>query len=479
MARRPRLGDPAGTQGFNRLRSAIVFNKRHRLAGLLGATTILGVPALAIADTLTVNDLTTGADTALTSGASGTGNLVLNTDDNASDPLNGCNAGSLSGTKDERVKIRVAASTNRSDGQAVISLNSSDVYFSDCGAPGAQQVQFSALRSGSAVISAAYVSGGKQDRDGVLRPASYTTVDTMTVTVTAPSLALPTVSGAFTSAANPAGWFNIRPTVEWTFGGGAYSSLAGDCLTATGTPLSQQVPAGDTAAGAVTCTATNATGSSAPATVPYKLDTQRPTNAVSSSILSTYTLGAALPAASSACAGTDAGPSGIKSVGTGSKTSALTVNGVGSETISCNNATDNADNVHSTASTKTYSVQYARSAGFETNLASPINVEGNSRVSQKRAVPVKFMLEGDPSNGFNVSGWSVNREKQTCGSETWTDEGALPTTSDSTGLRYDQVSDEYLANVKVGDLAAGTCYRIVVNLDDSTKLVTPKFQMIK
>jgi hypothetical protein len=292
------------------------------------------------------------------------------------------------------------------------------------------------------------------------------------------TLAAPTVSGALTTSPNAAGWFNSRPTVQWTFGGGAYTSLTGDCATASGNPLSQLVPSGDTGTGSVTCTATNATGSSAPATVSYKLDETKPTSSVSGFVAdAVYSLGDVLPTAG--CTGSDA-TSLIKTGfdGVVTQTAFLTGNGVGTASFTCNGAEDNADNVQTVAgATRSYTVQYVRDGG----ILQPINADGNSVFNIKRAVPVKFRLAGDEPNGFDPSNWTLKRENRQCGSESWEAEtlADVGTTAATTGLRYDPTADQYIANATLNGATVGKCYVFVVGLDDNTAIESPKFKVGK
>lgn len=448
-----------------------MFSKTRRLQVAIAAAALIAVPAVALADTLTVNDVTTGADASVAVGATGNAKLQLNvTDNNGSDPLNGCNAGSATSSRgDERVKFSVSASTNRADSQPVISLSSSEVLFAECtaAAGGTQQVSFSALRSGTAVISASYVTGGKRDSNGNILPAQYKTSDTMTVTVSGPTLAAPTVSGALSGGTlgNP-GWYTAAPTATWTLGGGLAASFGGHCDNAGAFRGSASVGSIDTDSGSVTCSATNAAGTASD-TLTYKLDSMNPSISVTGvSAGAIYYVGTTIPTAGCSQA-TDA-TSGVAS---SSASPTLTGGLLGALSATCS-ATDFAGNVGSDR--VNYSVLYERDGG----ILQPINPDGNSVFSQKRAVPVKFQLKNDAPDGFNVAGWQVKREAQQCGSESWSVESPDPAmTSETTGLRYDPAADQYIANATLNGTTVDKCYRFVVVFNDGTSLASPKFKV--
>lgn len=302
-----------------------------------------------------------------------------------------------------------------------------------------------------------------------------------------PTLAAPTVSGALSDGTvGDNGWYTAAPTATWTLGGGTAASFTGHCLDPATSAFraSASVGSTDTATGSVTCSATNATGTGS-RTLNYKLDGTRPTSDVAGFTAgTTYNRGDTLPTAS--CDGSDA-TSGIKvdgdgnEIGNGTLTavSSLTVNGVGTASWYCNGAEDNAGNDQTTQSaTRGYSVQYARDGG----ILQPINADGNSVFSQKRAVPVKFQLGQDPAGGFDVSSWTLRRENVQCGNEvTWVAESTVDTgtTSSNTGLRYDATADQYIANATLSGTTVGKCYRFVVGFDDGTTLESPKFKIGK
>jgi hypothetical protein len=110
----------------------------------------------------------------------------------------------------------------------------------------------------------------------------------------------------------------------------------------------------------------------------------------------------------------------------------------------------------------------------------PINPDGNSLFSQKRAVSVKFHLSGDPATGFEVGTWKLRREAQQCGTENWTPEGVdSATTSSSTALRYDATTDQYIATATLSGTSVDKCYRFVVEFDDGTSLASAKLKVAR
>lgn len=152
-----------------------------------------------------------------------------------------------------------------------------------------------------------------------------------------------------------------------------------------------------------------------------------------------------------------------------------TSNGVGAFTATCSGAADRAGNA-ALAVSAAYKVEYQRDGG----ILQPINPDGSSLFSQKRAVPVKFHLSGDPATGFAVTSWKLRRETQQCGNENWTAETVdSTTTSTSTALRYDATADQYIANATLSGTSVDKCYRFVADLDDGTSLASARFKVAR
>lgn len=204
---------------------------------------------------------------------------------------------------------------------------------------------------------------------------------------------------------------------------------------------------------------------------PFKIDSVAPSVSVTGvSDGSTYPLGS-VPVAG--CDTTDA-TSDVKDAATVGVTGG-TSNGVGSFTATCSGANDQAGNAASAVSAA-YKVEYLRDGG----ILQPINPDGTSAFSQKRAVPVKFQLAGDPATGFEVGSWKLRREAQSCGVESFTPENLeSTTTSSSTVLRYDATADQYIANATLSGTSVDKCYRFVVDFDDGTSLASAKFKVAR
>jgi hypothetical protein len=151
----------------------------RRLAALL-ALVGLSVAAVALADTVTVNDVVTGGDATKNVGETGTVKFVM-TNTNGDGGANGCNT---AGANPVTFNVTSSQSTK-------VSLDSSTITFPGCDEANAQTVGYTAVAEGSSVISVSYASGGKT---GTQTASAYGTSDTMTVTVTSPNAA-PTVPG--------------------------------------------------------------------------------------------------------------------------------------------------------------------------------------------------------------------------------------------------------------------------------------------
>jgi hypothetical protein len=139
---------------------------------------LLAVPALALADTLTVsNTLITNTNATKAPGDTGTANVWLETTNGTpAGDTNGCNASTNTGQG-----VTVTLSSNNS---AVTFPSGNTATITDCGSDKAKQIAYKVAdnaAAGSAVISAA-ATGGKTDGTRL-----YNTSDNLTVTITAPA----------------------------------------------------------------------------------------------------------------------------------------------------------------------------------------------------------------------------------------------------------------------------------------------------
>ncbi|CAA9432864.1 MAG: hypothetical protein AVDCRST_MAG03-3368 [uncultured Rubrobacteraceae bacterium] len=178
---------------------------------------ILALPAMALADTLTVsNTLVTNTDTSKAPGDTGTANVWLEVTNGAPNgDVNGCNVTSaLPGTV-----------TFSSNNPAVTFPQGNTVQLTDCSAIDDKTGARSNVKSiaykvadnaaaGQAVLSAT-VSGGKSG-------SKYLTTDTLTVTITAPAKQNTTVALDPTS-----GTYGGNATLKATLKTGGHSALSG------------------------------------------------------------------------------------------------------------------------------------------------------------------------------------------------------------------------------------------------------------
>ncbi|HEX2384413.1 MAG TPA: PxKF domain-containing protein, partial [Acidimicrobiales bacterium] len=185
----------------------------------------------------------------------------------------------------------------------------------------------------------------------------------------------------------------------------------------------------------------------------------------------TYALGA-VPTAG--CTTTDQpGLSGVKTNATLSLTGG-TVNGVGTFIAACNGAADHAGNTASKS--VTYKVEYTGVSG----ILQPINPDNTSVFNRGKAVPVKFRLAGDEPNGFNYSGWKLQRQQINCASFDNVDAMQEPIVENpSNAFRYDAGADQYIYNANFSDKPAGTCWKVVVTLDSNQPLESAIFKLQK
>lgn len=513
--------------------------RRMLRGGVAGALAILGsVATVAIADTVTINEVGVSGDSQKTVGQSGQLSVHLTVDDNATDPVNGCNASSTA-----PVTVRLESSNP----SAVSLANSGEVVFTTCDT---KQLAYQAVGAGSATVETKSVTGGRTVQGN---SPSYTKTDTHTIAVSGPSDTTPPVIGrTITPAPNTAGWNNGALSVSWTAtdlesavtilsgcgtqnfstetagttsscsaqsaGGSSSDSVTikidstkpvisgstGTYTPGTWTNQSVTVSFGCADAGAVqsglktnTVAGDTLTGSGADQSLTntgactdvadntadaveignIDIDKVKPVNSVTGiSPPAQYVLGA--PGPTLGCDTSDAlsGVASSATLGQLTGTGTTNPNGVGVFTATCTGGADNAGN-SADAAHDSYSVVYGMGSG----IGQPINADGNSVFSQKRAVPVKFSLPGDESvGGFDVSGWALKLVGAACGTESsWDPEMTPETTSTNTGLRYDATADQYIANATLAGTTVNKCYRFTVALDDGTVLQSPKFKVGK
>ena len=164
---------------------------------------LLAIPAVALADTLIVNDLVTNTDTSKAPGGTGTANVWLNTTNgDPSGDTNGCNAATATATA--TATGQAATVTLSSTNSAISFPNGASAALTACGSENAKQIAYKVAddaQAGQAVIKGA-VTGGKSGQTNL-----YNVNDALTVTITAPAKQNTAVSNV------PGG------TANWSFAG--------------------------------------------------------------------------------------------------------------------------------------------------------------------------------------------------------------------------------------------------------------------
>lgn len=427
--------------------------KRGKALGVVAALAGLVVyAAVAFADTVTVNnEVNVDAATSTTVGQTGVATVDLNPTTGGGD-ANGCNAGDGGG---QGVTVTV-----RSSNASVVALTGADgngdvsVVFNNCDP---QTIGWSALSQGTATLSITSASGGKAG-------SIFTTTDTHTINVGAgQTLVAPTVDGALSPSSPDGdnGWYKTVPTASWTLGGGAATSYGGHCAFPDSTTFraSALVDSTDTATGSVTCSATNAAGTGSK-TLTYKLDATPPNVSVTGvSNGSTYTLGS-VPAAGCSTSDDTSGVADAATLGSSGGP-------VGSVTVTCSGAKDNAGNTNSAS--VTYNVIYAWSGFFQ-----PVDMGVLNKAKAGSAIPVKFRLGGDQGmNIFDLGGAGTlddypRSQVITCGTNPEVDGIEQTVNAGGSSLSYDALADQYVYVWKTDKNWAGTCRQLVVKLVDGT-----------
>jgi hypothetical protein len=183
-----------------------------RAAALIGACAALGLAGLALADTITgdANSVTTNIDPSVTvsQGSSGSGKFGLVVSDNATDPVNGCNAG----TGGSKPPVVLSVASNQSWltlGQSTITLTGCDNGTTSDGLQNAANVSFSVANTApagaTATVTASYQSGGATG-------GSYTSGSFQVKTPAAPPNTAPSKPGkpSASSSLNNDGVFGLN-----------------------------------------------------------------------------------------------------------------------------------------------------------------------------------------------------------------------------------------------------------------------------
>lgn len=170
------------------------------LGGTLGALTLamLAWAALALGDTLNVNDVVTGGNTTLTPGSTGKSDVYIDaTKGTPTGDPNGCDS---TGSSPATVSLK-------SD-QPWLTLDKPSIQMSGCGSTAAKQIGYTVAADapvGAVATISASATGGA--------PGSKYTTDSFTVTVqsppTPPDNAAPDITISTTATKAASGWYNL------------------------------------------------------------------------------------------------------------------------------------------------------------------------------------------------------------------------------------------------------------------------------
>ena len=260
----------------------------------------------------------------------------------------------------------------------------------------------------------------------------------------------PEIDPAISGAEGTNGWFTSAVTVEWTVEDPDSPITSSDGCSPTTLTF-------DTAGADLTCMATSA-GGPASETVTVKIDKTPPSVSVSGvADQGVYDIGN-VPAAG--CTTSDS-LSGVFAEATLSVTGGD--NGVGVFTAVCSGAQDNAGNIADPVSVS-YQVHY----GFDGFFA-PVSNSGLNRARAGQTIPIKWTITGESGGAVTTltAVTSLDSAPISCGAS---DVGALvpADTSGSSGLRYDEIANQYHFTWKTSAAWSGTCRRFVLTLDDQS-----------
>ena len=144
---------------------------------------------------------------------------------------------------------------------------------------------------------------------------------------------------------------------------------------------------------------------------------------------------------------------------------------VGSVTVTCNGAVDNAGNPGSAS--VTYHVVYAFDGFFR-----PIDNTATNRVKAGSAVPIKFSLGGDQGLSIFAAGSPSSARLSTCDGSDISNVTETVTAGGSS-LQYDAVAGQYIYVWKTDASWAGTCRQLTVALNDGRTVKVVKFNFTK
>src|SRR5215211_1844189 len=477
---------------------------------------VLAIPAIALADTLTVNDVSAGGDTTKLAGASGTAGAVITAVTETGD-ANGCNAtGSAQATL-------TLTSSNTSVANFGGNASASQLV-NGCGTTFnfPYQVPSGATVGDTATITAT-ATGGKTG-------STYTS-DSFTVTVIAPTpsdTTGPVITPHVDGTLGNGGWYVSDVAVTWDVvdNESAISSSSG-CAPASVTA--------DTAGTTFTCTATSAGGTNSQS-VTIKRDATAPNvqcgsadgnwhandggSGLANSGDGSFNLSTSVADGSETATASTNSRDVADAVGHSATAGPITGNKVdrkaptfdacptagpftqGSTPSVSINATDGGSGLDNTNSTLTRSVDTTNIGNTSVTFTAQDNVAnsgtktctydvdykwdgffqpidnkdpntGNFIINKAKlgsTVPVKFSLGGDKGLNIFASGYPQVSAAATCSPSSSTDTLEEYATATVSSLKYDSTANQYIYNWKTDPkYTVGTCRQLIVKLADGTE----------
>ena len=149
-----------------------------------------------------------------------------------------------------------------------------------------------------------------------------------------------------------------------------------------------------------------------------------------------------------------------------------TSNGVGTFTASCTPPVDAAANTGAGAAA-TYTVRYA-----DPQVRWPIKDDGSTVTPSNRPLRVTIDLPGGPAGGFDTSAWSVTAASVACTTGDHDGNARLDSSKRNTErFTFVRGASRYLYLADVSAATRGSCWRMILELDDATTFESAKFEI--
>lgn len=415
---------------------------RSRLLAAGAFLTAIGLVAalapLALADTITINDVGTGSDVSRYVGETGAQARIKLVQVDGTD-LHGCNVDAT----------HPAIISLQSSRPAKVSLASSSVSIGACGVD--HDVAYSILGGAvgdEIVIYANYTSGGLGPSTTPTRSPLYTR-DAFKVTIVAAPVAADTSAPEIALALAPAapdgtnGWYRTVVTFDWSVwdNQSAVSSASG---------CDDETIRADTAGTTRTCVAASAGGTNSSTSATIRLDATPPTVGLVDGPADGGSYYWGFVPAAPTCSASDA-TSGVTSAG-------CAVSGygasIGTHTVQAN-ATDDAGNED--VDRATYTVLAWSGLGFYAPANDTLNT-----VKSGATVPLKFEIFAGTTEITDKSTLVFRAVKiATCAGGQ--EDSIEVVTSGHTVLRYDETGGQFVQNWQTPSKMAGACYKVSVS----------------